>query len=413
MEDSEILEELATHPEAAKEYGRWYRGERGDRGRFKHFALDRVFPKMAVYFLPWQVAIVFQRSDALIKALFALNRDEAKKVTRCGLTALHLAVSSKASKEVVRTLLSVHLEYLNLSSIQRAICNQSLHDVVTVLVAPFREEAKKLTTECRFTALHLAAATNASMSVVEMLLELYPEAVKHKNSPDGPTPLHLAAAYNASEPVVKMILEAYPDATKEKDYCDWTPLHLAVKEKASAISVEMLLEAYSDATKELDFDYRTPLHCAIAYHSSETLVKMLLEANPDAARIRDWRNYTPIMHLLQHISEVEGKRDISGTTEQKNLEKTLLMLLEVDMPIKDGTPVSHGGSWMACIASETRVAETVVGRILAPRTDDEKSGCGFCEYILELSKVTDAAGRTAFEISAAGPLAIIKSHLPS
>ena len=277
VEDSEILKELASHPEAAKEYGRWDRGAKWRPGRFNHYALDlSPFRLQTVQFLPLQVAIVFQRSDALIKALFEVYREAAKKVTNCGLTVLHLAVSSKVSNEVVKTLLGAHTENLNLSSLQRALWNGNLNDIMTVLAASYREEVKKTTEHYRFTALHLALATNASVSVVEMLLALYPDATKDKSTWSY-TPLHMAIFSNASAAVVKMLLEACPDAAKILNFHNETPLHVAAAKNASAAVVKMILEACPDATKELDNINQTPLDLALRHNAAAAMVKMLRE----------------------------------------------------------------------------------------------------------------------------------------
>eukprot|EP00985_Skeletonema_marinoi_P024777 scaffold17543_cov139-Skeletonema_marinoi.AAC.4 len=89
----------------------------------------------------------------------------------------------------------------------------------------------------------------------------------------------------------------------------------------------------------------------------------------------------------------------------------LLALLEIDMPVsKDGTPIEHCGSWFSCVSSDTECATGAVRLILSEKTTWWEDDF-FCNHIHVLADVCDDQGRTALNLAAKGPRAVINEYL--
>ncbi len=147
----------------------------------------------------------------------------------------------------------------------------------------------------KITALHLAAALEASEEVIQGLVSIHPGATLHQDSYYSRVPLHIAVLSGASF-VVSQLLKIDSKAAEQRDNNGRIPLHFACKEKKSGeVSTRLLLRAYPEGALVADEGGFLPLHVACRYSTSLSVIRMLIRAAPDSLLAKTKKGSTPMM----------------------------------------------------------------------------------------------------------------------
>ena len=266
-------------------------------------------------------------------ALHAVNRDKQ--------TALHLAIASKASLEVVKVLLEKGARVgaadkqnrwtvLHYATVYGA--NIKVVEILLENDEPLAESGGALYARAveDKTVLHLACIHKASAAVVQLLLErsrppaLAPEgsfdslAQSPKQSVDQleeleakegsdaqahdlvhavsetKVAIHYAAKHKASKDVMALLLEHGADVHAVGDHPSAkTVLHFAAEHQAKPEIIELLLEHGADAHALTEYK-KTALHFAAEYQADPEVVALLLGEAADVNAVDGWDKRTPL-----------------------------------------------------------------------------------------------------------------------
>lgn len=172
---------------------------------------------------------------------------------------LHIACQNNQSESVIQLLIEVFPEAARAKNNAglyplHIVCRNSLIESVAIHlleVYPAAAQHKDNNNGCY--PLHLACSnsnlnSNQSESIVVKLLEIFPEAIRHKTN-NGEYPLHLACASNASLSIIKLLAVSYPDALHFAETVgNKTPLDCALSPKYGRNAISENIEFLKDAT---------------------------------------------------------------------------------------------------------------------------------------------------------------------
>ncbi|KAK1747141.1 serine/threonine-protein kinase [Skeletonema marinoi] len=355
--------------------------------------------------LPLHYAIIEMRPQKVLKALLDAYPDAAKKKNPQTRNlplhdALEDALKRPEAEEVILLLLNAYpqaaKEKMKDGRLPIEVCAKNKASE-GLMLALYKANPKSRVEGLLFLGMVL---TNVSSDdVVLAVLQAYPEAASATFSTKSDVrilPLHIAHEETRSEELKKALLDAYPDAKEvENPFKTTLRLHKLLEDTEPDEDVLELIKNYPDAVGKRGRDGRRPLHIALMHKASQDVIKMLFHKYPQAAKERMEDGRLPI--------EVCAKRNMS-----KDL---MLSLLEDDMPIsKDGMPVEHCGSWFSCVSYNTEGAIGAVRCILSEKMTWWEDDF-FCNHIHDLADVCDDQGRTALNLAAKGPRAVINEYL--
>ena len=316
--------------------------------------------------LPLHYAIMDMRSQKVLKALLNAYPDAAKEKMNDGRLPIEVCAKNKASEDLMLALYKADPKSRveGLMPLGMVLTNGSSDDVVLAVLQAYPEAA---------------SATFSTKCDVFIL------------------PLHIAHEDECSDKVKKALRDAYPGADEENPFENTLRLHKLLEDTEPDEDVLELIKNYPDAVGKRGRDGRRPLHIALVHKASQDVITTLFHKYPQAAKERMEDGRLPI--------EVCAERNMS-----KDL---MLSLLKDDMPIsRDGVPVEHCGSWIACVSSNTEGATGAVREILYK---DEIMrflySDFFCDHINALADVCDDQGRTALSLAAIGPRVEINKYL--
>eukprot|EP00984_Skeletonema_dohrnii_P005207 scaffold1824_cov104-Skeletonema_dohrnii-CCMP3373.AAC.7 len=344
-------------------------------------------------------AIMEMRSHQVLKALLDAYPDAAKKKNpQTGNLPLHDALGR--AEEVILLLLNAYpqaaKEKMKDGRLPIEVCakNKASKDLMLAL---YKANPKSRVEGLLF--LGIVLTDGLSDDVVLAVLQAYPEAAKETFSTKSDVcilPLHIAHEEKRSEEVKKALLDAYPRAKEVENPFETTlRLHKLLEDTSPDEDVlEDLIEKYPDAVGKRGGDGRLPLHIALVHKASQDVIMMLFRKYPQAAKERMEDSRLPIQ-----------------VCAERNMSKDLMLsLLEDDMPIsKDGMRVENCGSWFRCVSYNTEGAIGAVRCILSKNAWWEDDF--FCNHIHVLADVCDDQGRTALNLAAKGPRAVINEYL--
>jgi len=162
--------------------------------------------------------------------------------------------------------------------------------------------------------LHAVSSVKCHIYLFMLAKHLHPQNISAIDSLTGMTALHCAAATQATGDLVVRLVAAFPEACKIKDKWGSLPLHLATANSSRIHWVDdglsCIHQNYPDAISVTDRKGRTPLHLAVMplrdlttdHHpvlvdEQQSIILNLLNHCPDAARESDHQGNLPL-HLL-------------------------------------------------------------------------------------------------------------------
>lgn len=228
--------------------------------RSPHYASSRSSEGL----LPLHRAVLAKSPVAVIKVLLMFYSDavyeqvDGKYVDGCKndlWTALHIAIGSSATAEIVETLLNAW------------------------------PESARVRSRTGLLPLHVALQKSADAAVVKMLLSAAPETVCAWDDTDDDSwlPLHYAAYYS-KEDVVLALLEVWPEGARARTRKSGALLlHVAAQKTSSACVVKHLLSFAPETIgifSDDEIDSWLPLHYAAYFNRSVNVIRAVLEAWP-------------------------------------------------------------------------------------------------------------------------------------
>jgi len=209
---------------------------------------------------------------------------------KTGHTALHIAINSHASMEVVQALLKsrrmLHVadHRGNTALHLAASCRYRGGPILSLVRALLQVDphvAIRDNAQGR-TALHVALEQSADMEILQLLVQVSPESVvKHSC---GVTPLVVALQCNAPLPVHQLLVHANQNATQIKDEFGRYPLRFALEHRCNDPDVLRLLCSSPETVLEVDSLGRTPLHMMLDRSNlCPEICDVLLDVAPQAA----------------------------------------------------------------------------------------------------------------------------------
>jgi ankyrin repeat protein len=236
---------------------------------------------------PW----VYQRKKKLledVKKIIKSKKETVLALNDAGETALHVAIRTKASTNILKLLLEVdpsssvaEMQDKNKClPLHVALAHRTELVFIQALLHAYPEGVEKKDKKLR-TPLHLIFDKNehADPKVALQILEKFPKATDAQDR-WGRTPLHTAIQFQAPLQVIQKLIEVGPSALSKKDLKERTPLCQAVEKKAPTPVVLEVLKAYPKAIIEENSNKRNPLHVAMECKSPLIVVKELVDKGP-------------------------------------------------------------------------------------------------------------------------------------
>ena len=250
-----------------------------------------------------------ESKPVVLESVLDAAPDLATVVDEEGRLPLHIAASSKASKESITILLDAHPDG---ASRRTKATKLPLHlacefraplETTSALLAAFPLGAKE-SSMLKF-PLHFACEFKAGIEVVQLLLDAHPDAVFAKAGADTLLPLHLAAANKASPDVIELLLLHNADAVVDRDNNMRLPLHHALERSAPEETIVLLIQTCPETASVQGYFPHLPLHIALEKNYSVVVIDALLTALPSSSQRKDAYGVLPLRRAIKSRSSPE------------------------------------------------------------------------------------------------------------
>eukprot|EP01047_Picozoa_sp_COSAG01_P038505 COSAG01_NODE_3128_length_6541_cov_14.744334_4_plen_425_part_00 len=271
--------------------------------------------------------------DALMRACVYQQWDNAptwvddvdfcKSPDARGMLPLHLTVSHNAPVHIVRALLrtfgggAAHADVDGATALHHAAAKQASVDVVGVLLEANPAAASRACTLMTsavngsvtgggFTPLHWAFVHSVP-GVPELLLGTAEGKQSARVlSHSGQTPLHVGAAHGAATAALQLAIEAYPEALHTPDQMRALPLHHAIATGAPLDAVRCIAEAGPLAAKATTVGGANALHLAAGHQATAkaTAAATTSATAPTVAPITEEEQHRHVVEVIKLLVEL-------------------------------------------------------------------------------------------------------------
>jgi ankyrin repeat protein len=275
---------------------------------------------------------------SIVLLFLRLSAKAASMRNGVGFTILHIVVQDRAFDpfDLVENILSVRAEAASVCTnngdlpIHLAVQSKATVAIIRSLIAAFPDGLKMKDRDGDL-PLHFAVRNSCYLEEIDLLISSHPLAVCVQNK-DRELPLHYALRFGLPATVINRLLDASPDSVKVTDREGNLPLHCGLEMAATTTEIILrMVHMFPESCRRKNVRGDLPLHDALRINKGQNVIEVLTELHADAILIKDKQGYDPLhLVLQQRMSHSHNKQ------QQASIIMLLLRLRPKAGTLKNG-----------------------------------------------------------------------------